>query len=437
MAKGRRRGVRGELNALREADRLTVKKFAPPGVLVTSELQVLQFRGETSRYLQPPTGKATFDVLKMAREGLMLPLRAAINKAKKENKTVRKDGVRVADNGSAQIISLEVIPLRNLKESCYLILFADIQKVSRATSRRAKDAKGSRSLAPKGEKSRRISELEVELSETRDYLQSIQEQYEATKEELQSFNEEVQSANEELQSINEELETSKEELESANEELTTVNEEMSNRNAELNRLNSDLVNLQTSTHLAIVLLSRDLTIRRFSVEAERQLNLLAADAGPSVQFGTTWFSGPRRPCFRTSSRMAHSASARKRHCKSHRNFANANGSARQRALVRCEFDPSESGGQVDGAVMVLRTRRSQTQPGTTPERLCRAIIRTARDPLVVLGATALQRPTTPSEAFKVSGLRAKGRGHETAIANGYSAPPAHEGIVRVPVPSTI
>ena len=57
-------------------------------MLINAELQILQFRGPTGAYLEPPTGKASFDVLKMAREGLMLPLRAAINKAKKENKTV-------------------------------------------------------------------------------------------------------------------------------------------------------------------------------------------------------------------------------------------------------------------------------------------------------------------------------------------------------------
>src|SRR5512134_3565744 len=91
-----------ELNAQREADRVTVNRFAPPGVLINAELQILQFRGPTSAYLQPPpTGKATFDVLKMAREGLMLPLRAALNKAKRENKTVRRENVRVQQNGGS------------------------------------------------------------------------------------------------------------------------------------------------------------------------------------------------------------------------------------------------------------------------------------------------------------------------------------------------
>src|SRR5690349_21806408 len=101
---------------------------SPPGVLINAELQILQFRGATSAYLQPPTGKANFDVLKMARQGLMLPLRAAINKAKKENKTARKENVRVEPNGKGRSVNLEVFPLKNLRERCFLILFEDTEK---------------------------------------------------------------------------------------------------------------------------------------------------------------------------------------------------------------------------------------------------------------------------------------------------------------------
>ena len=51
----------------------------PLGVLINDQLQILQFRGPSGAFLQPPTGKASFDILKMAREGLMMPLGAAIN----------------------------------------------------------------------------------------------------------------------------------------------------------------------------------------------------------------------------------------------------------------------------------------------------------------------------------------------------------------------
>jgi two-component system CheB/CheR fusion protein len=274
-------GLRGELNAQREADRIVVNRFAPPGVLVNDALQVLQFRGPTGRYLQPPSGKASFDVLKMAREGLMLPLRAAINQARKDNQDARKDNVRVKQNGETLAVNVEVIPLKNLRERCFLILFEEAGETLGRPRVPARQPAPERRL-PRDKALRRIGELEAELAETRDYLQSMQEQHEAANEELQAANEEVQSANEELQSINEELETSKEELESSNEELATVNEEMANRNVDLNRLNNDLVNLQTSTKLAIVLLGRDLTIRRFTAQAEKELGLLATDVGRPI-----------------------------------------------------------------------------------------------------------------------------------------------------------
>ena len=275
-------GFRGELNAQREADRIAVSQFAPPGVLINDALQVLQFRGPTGAYLEPPAGKASFDVLKMAREGLMLPLRAAINKAKQGNKTVRAENVRVKRDGVARTIHVAVIPLKNLRERCFLVVFEEAGETGRAAAHPPLRRQPAATPLSAQQELRRIAELEVDLSETREYLQSLQEQHEAANEELQAANEEVQSANEELQSINEELETSKEELESTNEELTTVNEEMLNRNADLNRLNNDLVNLHASTKLAIVLLGRDLTVRRFSPQAEKQFDLLAADVGRPI-----------------------------------------------------------------------------------------------------------------------------------------------------------
>jgi two-component system CheB/CheR fusion protein len=264
----------GGLIRVHSSRRLTVHQFAPPAVLIDANLQVLQFRGPTGAYLEPPKGKASFDVLKMARSGLTLPLRAAIHRAKRDRQAVRKEGARIEQDGMIRTVNVDVIPLNNLQERCFLIVFEDADRASvaaqAATPRRGK------AIAPRGSQhgdpSRRESELERDLAETRDYLQSVQEQHDAANEELQASNEEVQSANEELQSINEELETSKEELQSANEELTTVNDEMGNRNAELNRLNSDLINFHTSARQAIIALGRDLTIRRFSVQAEMQFN---------------------------------------------------------------------------------------------------------------------------------------------------------------------
>ena len=49
-------------------------------------------------------------------------------------------------------------------------------------------------------------------------------------------------------------------------------------NVELDRVNNDLVNLQISAKLTIVLLGRGQTIRRYSPQAEKQFDLLAAES---------------------------------------------------------------------------------------------------------------------------------------------------------------
>src|SRR6185295_11454140 len=90
-------GILTELSAQHEADRLMVSEFAPPGVLINADMQIVQFRGPTSAFLAPPRGKASFDLLKMARPGLVFPLRGAINKALKDGKSVRKDNIRLDD----------------------------------------------------------------------------------------------------------------------------------------------------------------------------------------------------------------------------------------------------------------------------------------------------------------------------------------------------
>src|SRR5207244_3499688 len=116
----------------------------------------------------------------------------------------------------------------------------------------------------------------------REYLQSVIEEQESTNEELKSANEEILSANEELQSTNEELQTAKEEAQSANEELATVNEELRHRNAELGRVNNDLVNLLSGVSIPIVMVSRDLRIRRFTPLAEKTFNLIPTDVGRPI-----------------------------------------------------------------------------------------------------------------------------------------------------------
>ncbi len=62
----------------KQADRVLLNHFSPAGVVINRHLEVLQFRGHTGPYLEHSHGEASLDLLKMAREGLMLDLRTAI-----------------------------------------------------------------------------------------------------------------------------------------------------------------------------------------------------------------------------------------------------------------------------------------------------------------------------------------------------------------------
>ena len=257
----------------READRVLSAKFAPPGVLVSADLDILQYRGETGAYLAPAPGKASLNLLKMLREGLLVAVRGAVLRAGKDQAPVREEGLQVRSNGGYLEVAIEVIPIKGqgANDGGFLILFEEPGSPRGvATATRAPEPPGADTDTTR---------LTQELVATREYLQSLIEQQEAANEELQSANEEVQSANEELQSTNEELETSKEEIQSSNEELATVNDELNNRNQESNRINDDLVNLIGSVQMPIVMLGPDLRIRRFTPAAEKLLNLVPADKG--------------------------------------------------------------------------------------------------------------------------------------------------------------
>ena len=262
------------VNVFREADRILLSRYSPPGVLINEHMDILQFRGRTSRFLEPPAGVASFNVLKMAREGLLAELRGAIEEARRLELPVRREHVRVHTEGDTTLVNLEIVPfLTPGKERYQLILFDEVVPAAAAGGGKQKK----KDVPP--EDPGQAARLQRELDGTREYLQSIIEEQEAMNEELCSANEEIQSSNEELQSTNEELETAKEELQSSNEELTTLNEELENRNDELAQANDDLVNLLSAVELPILILDGQLQLRRFNPAAQRALSLVGGDIG--------------------------------------------------------------------------------------------------------------------------------------------------------------
>ncbi len=270
----------------READRLLLARYVPPAVLINEHLEILQTRGRTSSFLELPPGRASLNLLKMARPGLLFELQGAIEEARKQGFEAMRPRVLV-DDEKMKSVTIRVVPFKVPAQAqfSFLIVFendAAEEGSALVTAESAPVVVHQTSTSEHSLLGKQIVQLRQELSATREYLQSIIESQEGTNEELQSANEEIQSGNEELQSTNEELQTSKEELESANEELHTVNEEMQHRNELLTQLNNDLTNLLYSVSLPIVMVGGDLTVRRFTPQAGSALGLTSNDIGRPI-----------------------------------------------------------------------------------------------------------------------------------------------------------
>jgi two-component system CheB/CheR fusion protein len=255
-------------------DRLLLARYAPPGVVVNSKMDILQFRGLTGSYLQPAPGEPQNNIIKMARGGLLSTLRATIAQARKQMAPIRTEGVEVDQNGYTRTCDVVVVPFTELpdtKEHLYIVLFEEGAAVAGKQTPRPTSTRRHRDP--------RVAKLEHELAETKDYLSSLVAEQGRTNDELGTVNEELVSGNEELQSMNEELETAKEELQSTNEELTTVNDELHHRNQEMAQVNSDLVNVLGTVDIPILILDMERRIRRYTPNARSILNVLPTDVG--------------------------------------------------------------------------------------------------------------------------------------------------------------
>lgn len=240
-------------------DAVLVSEFMPASVVINHQLEIVQFRGTTDLFLRHPKGKATFNILKMARPEIAFELRNGISKVIKTNQRYRKSGIEMNTNKidvALKIISLDIVPLEiEWDEPLLLILFTEHDQTESFWPQVTDEE--SSSVA----KDRRIKKLELELAAAHaDALAFAQEQ-EAFTLELQSAHEEVVSSNEELQTVNEELETSKEEIESANEELTTTNQELQTRNDLLNEAYEFSEAVFATIHEPMIVLDKNLRVK--------------------------------------------------------------------------------------------------------------------------------------------------------------------------------
>lgn len=231
-------------------------RYMPACAVVNKDMEILEFRGPISLFLGHATGKASLNILKMARPEFAFELRNALTKVIKTKQPVYKSGMEMESESVLRLMSFDVSPLKmDWEEQLMLIVFtlqAPIEKI-------ATDGKGTKGNS--AQKDRRILRLAEELSNTRSEMNLIIETQEATYEALQAANEEIVSTNEEFQTLNEELETSKEEIQATNEELLSTNQELQMRNDLLNESYEYSEAIIATVHEPMLVLSKDFYVR--------------------------------------------------------------------------------------------------------------------------------------------------------------------------------
>ena len=216
-----------------------------------------------------------------------------------------------------------------------------------------------------------------------------------------------------------------------------INDELANCSAQLSRLNNDLANIQTAAHSAIVLLGRDLTIRWFSAQAASQFNLAATDIGRPLS--QVWHDLTLEECRAPAARVETALGTNVGRCRtdSDPRPPEAIGANDIDGLIgevmatmrECEREARDREGrwyslrvrpyvtldnQLDGAVLVLvdiDDFKCHEQAVAAAWDYVEAIVKTTRDPLVILNADLSVHAASQAfyDTFKVSRAESEGR----------------------------
>lgn len=263
----------GGFDVLGEADKVVQGGYQPTGLVLSPDLSVLQFRGNVGLYLTPAEGPPDTKLSRLVPAGLAAAIEGAVREVDRSGATARRSAVMHRD-GSETEVDVEVVPISQPGGSLYyLALLSDRPRRDSKAARKAEKPGGPVDVSDD------LAVLMRERDEAREQLEEFFSERESAGTDLRAVSEKLQSSNEELRTINEEFQTAQEELQSTNEELTTLNDELRNRNAELVQLADDLSNVIEGVEIPILILSRDLRIRRFTPESLAIVSLVPDDVG--------------------------------------------------------------------------------------------------------------------------------------------------------------
>lgn len=245
--------------------------FENPYVIINENFDIQSVHGDVRLFLSFSPGNINVNLIKMVNLELQIELRAIITKAIKDFKNIKSPIKKFNLFGQIHFVRLCVKPLKSISfsDNLLMVIFEKLEidefilKENLITDKELID--------------NRVQELEKELIQTKEHLQTFIEELETSNEELQSLNEEMHSTNEELQSSNEELETSNEELQSTNEEVQIAYTELKLVNDELFKKEKLLTEKQAKLNALL-----DNNLQGFILVDESYLSITFNDKAKSI-----------------------------------------------------------------------------------------------------------------------------------------------------------
>ncbi|WP_051201207.1 chemotaxis protein CheB [Butyrivibrio sp. XPD2002] len=254
-----------------ELDTSVLEALMPATVLVNEKNELVRSYGNCSRLITIPAGQVTLDIFQLIRADMKIALSTALKEARLTNDRKAYSNIPVDIDGKSEFVSIVANPINDShgqKTDFTAVSFLRGREDLKIDMQEYKI-----DLAA----SKRISDLEQELKVTKNSLRQ-------TVTELESTNAELQAANEELLTANEELQSSNEELQSVNEELYTVNSEYQSKVTELAVANNDIANFLASTLIGILMVDKDLNIRKYTEYISSEFSIADQDVGRSLRY---------------------------------------------------------------------------------------------------------------------------------------------------------
>lgn len=221
--------------------------YVPRGMVFRENFELMHISG-MEPYLRLPAGAATLNVLELLPAAWAVPLSLAVSSLLQQGQPV---ALQLPDQPPLGMV-LELMP--TLPGHRERLIHAHLD--------------GRLPPAPLPETLNLSEQSQARLLQLERELRQHQEQLQTTVDELAGSNEELQATNEELYSTNEQLQS--------------INADYHRKLDELGSTNDDLYNLLQSTEIATLFLDEQLCIRRFTQAIHEILPLLPQDIGRSL-----------------------------------------------------------------------------------------------------------------------------------------------------------